>query len=253
MINLSLLQLSLIVELLSVQHKDRSGSLNVNKLGNVLNRINYAMSKKDVETNYKKFCKKIGIKKKHGLEFDQAVQFLHMIKRDTWQVKPVNGIWNEVFGNLRTTGEIRVKVNKLAFLQLFLQDEQGQYDATIEGVRSIFERLNNLELPKLKTDISNGGDQYIDKSRFEAYLLSRENDIFDPLKEAHDPASMCEPLSHYWISSSHNTYLLGDQLQSQSSVEMYLTALHRGCRCVEIDCHNGERVDHKPVPIVYHG
>jgi phosphatidylinositol phospholipase C delta len=57
------------------------------------------------------------------------------------------------------------------------------------------------------------------------------------------------PLNEYFISSSHNTYLLGRQVAGQSSTEAYIAALIRGCRCVEIDCWDGP--DEKP--IVLHG
>ena len=67
---------------------------------------------------------------------------------------------------------------------------------------------------------------------FSSFLLSQDNAAFAPIN-ANVFQDMTRPLSEYYISSSHNTYLIGHQLVGVSTIEGYIRALLHGCRSVE--------------------
>ncbi|XP_057640232.1 1-phosphatidylinositol 4,5-bisphosphate phosphodiesterase eta-2 [Chionomys nivalis] len=125
-------------------------------------------------------------------------------------------------------------------LQRFLEVEQKMNGVTLESCQNIIEQFEPCPENKSKGVLGIDG--------FTNYTRSPAGDIFNP--EHHGVhQDMTQPLSHYFITSSHNTYLVGDQLMSQSRVDMYAWVLQAGCRCVEVDCWDGPDGE----PIVHHG
>ncbi|KAA0725356.1 1-phosphatidylinositol 4,5-bisphosphate phosphodiesterase delta-3-A [Triplophysa tibetana] len=122
-------------------------------------------------------------------------------------------------------------------LREFLKD-QGE-DHTLVHAQSL---ILTYELNKWAQE-----NQFMTPNGFTMYMLSKENDVFNP-DHSRVYQDMTRPLTDYFISSSHNTYLTKDQLISESSVDPYIKALSRGCRCVELDCWDGEKE-----PVIYHG
>ncbi|KAF2251038.1 PLC-like phosphodiesterase [Trematosphaeria pertusa] len=133
----------------------------------------------------------------------------------------------------------------------FLRREQGvDVDADVEHWTATFEKYARASTRSSKTTPTDGGEIPLPLTMnfpaFQTYLTSEVNSIFKPNSPT---LHHTRPLNEYYISSSHNTYLLGRQVVGESSTEAYIAALQKGCRCLEIDCWDG--INDKP--IVSHG
>ncbi|KAJ3321627.1 1-phosphatidylinositol 4,5-bisphosphate phosphodiesterase delta-4 [Boothiomyces sp. JEL0866] len=88
---------------------------------------------------------------------------------------------------------------------------------------------------------------HVPYSAFLQYFENDENRLYDHKKRT-ECLDGSKPLQDYFINSSHNSYLLGNQLTGHSSTKSYENVLSKGARCVELDCWDG-----KEGPIIKHG
>ncbi|KAL2095663.1 hypothetical protein ACEWY4_007811 [Coilia grayii] len=122
----------------------------------------------------------------------------------------------------------------------FLRVEQKMPNVTVDYCLDIIDKFESSEENKQKGVLGIDG--------FTSFMRSPTCDIFNPI-HLEVNQDMEQPLCNYFIASSHNTYLTGDQLLSHSKTDMYAWVLQAGCRCVEVDCWDGPDGE----PMVQHG
>ncbi|XP_012818898.1 1-phosphatidylinositol 4,5-bisphosphate phosphodiesterase eta-1 isoform X4 [Xenopus tropicalis] len=125
-------------------------------------------------------------------------------------------------------------------LAQFFKVEQKMNNVTTEYCIDIIQKFEVSEENKEQHVLGIDG--------FTNFMRSPAGDIFNP-QHCEIYQDMDQPLCSYYIASSHNTYLTGDQLLSQSKVDMYAWVLQDGCRCIEVDCWDGPDGE----PVVHHG
>jgi hypothetical protein len=118
----------------------------------------------------------------------------------------------------------------------FLYSKYASLDVVVPAPKS-----NRYSMPNLSSAVPVTVDTIrLSLDEFTQFIISDDNPLFredlennKSLYSSPTPSNtyfkntikddMCRPLTHYFISSSHNTYLMGNQLNSQSSVEAYVS------------------------------
>lgn len=129
----------------------------------------------------------------------------------------------------------------------FLKDIQHEDMSDLGYWESVFAKFVRRSKTKEQAaqHAADGEEARMNESALSSYLISTTN---IPTRSQPAQYTLDRPMNEYFISSSHNTYLLGRQVAGQSSIEAYISALNGGCRCIEVDCWNGS-----DGPVVMHG
>lgn len=162
----------------------------------------------------------------NSLKFDEFETFIGML-RERIEL-------NVIFSDLRVE---KGKMDRSKFYY-FVTNVQKE-NLSLELIDNLFEQFSFRR-----------NNEYITINGLASFLTSKHSIPY--IIEDLDDSYYSLPLNNYFVASSHNTYLLGKQVHGISSIEGYIHALQRGCRCIEIDVWNNT-VNSAGNPVVTHG
>ncbi|GLB34525.1 putative phospholipase C [Lyophyllum shimeji] len=190
--------------------------------------------------------KQADVQQRNYLDFEDFQKFVKLLKG-----RPEI---DRLYKKLRARGG---GVFDFPVFEKFMREKQKSSLSTPE-LRAIFDRYSEPASPSTVTPPApmptHSGDpkslpRVMTTDTFTAFLLSPDNSAFTD-QHGRVWQDMTRPLADYYVSSSHNTYLVGHQLVGESTIEGYIRALLHSCRSVELDIYDGETPSE---PQIFHG
>uniref|UniRef100_A0A7S2RWD9 Phosphoinositide phospholipase C n=1 Tax=Mucochytrium quahogii TaxID=96639 RepID=A0A7S2RWD9_9STRA len=221
--------------------KDGDGVLTLNEVKKIIHKLNISIPEREVKKKFQEF----DVDGNKQLDFDEFTQLFSSVQ----SLPDVKSIFKAACANQ--------DVMLAEELQRYLQSSShGKcIVSTLESAKLIlkYEGAQQKEIDALKDD--DDDEQFLNGPSltymgFQRLLTDPQvNSAMDPTKHNQVYQDMTRPLSHYFLSSSHNTYLSGNQLSSESSTVAIGKALKLGVRVIELDAWDGPN----NCPIVNHG
>uniref|UniRef100_A0A3Q0ST27 Phosphoinositide phospholipase C n=1 Tax=Amphilophus citrinellus TaxID=61819 RepID=A0A3Q0ST27_AMPCI len=212
-----------IISCLRKADKNGDNKMTLKELKHFMRQINVDVS----DTYAAEIFKKCDISHSGTLEGSEITEFYHML---TYR-EEIDVIYAKY-------AQTEAQMSARDLLNFLLNEQREQ--VTEEDAHRLIEKYEVDQTAKQK--------KHMTKDGFLMYLQQEDGCILKPTHKF-EYQDMDQPLSHYYISSSHNTYLMEDQLKGPSSTEAYIKALMKSCRCVELDCWDGVNGE----PVIYHG
>lgn len=254
--------------------KELNGRLSSSEWIALCDKANIPLAKPLLLSHYKDFCEDRGVEEE-GLFLTETAELVAEVREAAVEVveghdDPLTKLWKQImdsdpipplkYENNQTDLELEVNeheesISAIALLS-FLRSQQREFTTALEDVHRLVGVLNSqksLEEDNNSDDDDDNrifGSERLRKSRFLAFLLSDANDIVDPQTAMVGACDMQQPLTNYWINTSHDTYLsklpntfrfkdMDFEGHTTVDAQAYANALYRGVRCLELDVYDG--------------
>ena len=220
---------------------DYDKNWNIDDFTNFCNELNLGMSYKDINNEFSRLDKNnsgyIEIK-----EFKNNI--LNYIK-DSY----IEEIFQKYNTDLNNPEKHIDKIYPINFLKFFQEEQKEKlslnelYEIILQFKYNYSKEKKEEILTKIYSNNNDNIDYFNENLSInvkELFLILNSNltNILDFI-EMNKKQNEKRPLNDYFINSTHNTYLTGDQLKSTSTSEMYGFSVLEGFRLVELDCYNG--------------